>query len=132
MRVAGIQMVDARSGGPVSIRSAVIGAAVDAAWRRLISRLTGPLKAHAEDARRRREALEPQLKELLAPHAGDHAAQMRIREEFYNAHGIRSIDESDCLWGVMAGLLMPLTALVSPRRQTLRHRLAGTLVIRIR
>ena len=131
MRAAGIQMVDARSGGPVSIRSAVIGAAVDVAWRQLISRLTSPLKARSEDVGRR-EALEPQLTQLLAPHAGDHAAQTRIRDEFYTANGIRSIGESHDLWRVMAALLMPLTALISPRRQTLRERLAGTLVIRTR
>lgn len=130
-RMAGIQVVDAQSGGPVSIRSAVIGAAVDGAWRRLvIGQLMAPLKARANESRARREALEPQLRELLRPHAGDLAEQSKIREEFYNANGIRNADEANLLWGVVGDVLMPLTALLSRRRQTIQQRLAGTLVIR--
>lgn len=131
-RVAGIQVVDAQSGGPVTIRSAAVGAMVDAVWRLLIGRLRAPLKARSDAARAQRLALEPQLTELLRPHAGDHAQQMKIREVFYKTHGIRSVDGSEALWGMAGALLMALTALLSPRRQTIRQRLAGTLVIRTR
>lgn len=132
-RTAGIQVVDAQTGGPVSIRSAVIGTVVDAAWRKLvIGQLTAPLKARADASQDRRKALEPQLMEILRQHAGDHPKQAKIREEFYKAHGIRSADEAQLLWGIAAGLLMPLTSLLSSRRQTIQQRLSGTLVTHTR
>jgi hypothetical protein len=117
----------------VSIRSAVIGTVVDAAWRKLvIGQLTAPLKARADASQDRRKALEPQLMEILRQHAGDHPKQAKIREEFYKAHGIRSADEAQLLWGIAAGLLMPLTSLLSSRRQTIQQRLSGTLVTHTR
>jgi hypothetical protein len=129
-RITGIQIVDVRSGGPVTVRSAVLGAFVDALWRRLIRRLMAPVDARSDANRARRQALEPQLSELLRPHAGDGAAQMKIREELYKAHDIPG--ESQLLWRVASAFLMPLTSLLSPRRQTIRQRLTGTLIIRAR
>lgn len=132
-RTAGIQVVDAQTGGPVSVRSAVIGAVVDSAWRKLaVGQLTARPKARAEASRARRRALEPQLKEILRQHAGDHTEQAKIREEFYKTNGIRSADEAQLLWGIAGGVLMPLTSLLSTRRQTIQQRLSGTLVIRTR
>jgi hypothetical protein len=129
-RVAGIQTVDARSGGPVTIRSAVRGALVNVAWRRLIGQLTVPLEARAAADHAQRQALEPQVRELLCPHAGDHAAQLKIREEFDAAHHIKG--NTELPWRVASAVLMPLTSVLSRRRQTIRQRLSGTLVIRTR
>jgi uncharacterized RDD family membrane protein YckC len=124
-RVAGIRCVDARTGGPVTLRSAVVAELVGSGWTRIAGPLVMQVNATGGPAR---EAARRRIEEVRRTHAGDIA---RIHEETMR---IYREDNVSCVPTLLAMLgtasVQPLSALLSPRRQTFLERLAGTVVIR--
>ena len=129
-RIAGIQLVDARTGGLVTVRSVVVRDLAGAAFGFLVRRLTAPLQARSQAAQNRLRALGPQMAALERWHADDRAAQQQAFNEFYKANGVNPLGST--VWLIPDVLAMPLTALLSRHRQTIAQRLSGTLVIRSR
>lgn len=124
-RALGLRRVDARTGGPVSARSAVIRSTFTHAWTRFARGLTGrdeqldseqraAVRAEAEEARRR--------------HPDDPDAATRAAAEVYRRHGV--VRARSCASLVASALLLYVPAIWSPLNQTLPDRLAGIVVVR--
>ena len=125
-RLAAIRTVDARTGGPVSVRSELVGQLVTIVCERLTRRALAPVtRAHE----RRHEAARRRIEEARRAHEGPEAAERAVME------AIRS-EQVSCLPALATGAapsaLRALSALLSPRRQTVDERLAGVVVVRDR
>ncbi|HTU32123.1 MAG TPA: YidC/Oxa1 family membrane protein insertase [Solirubrobacteraceae bacterium] len=129
-RIAGIRVVDARTGGPVTVRSAILGEEFGKVFGLLIRPLTNRLRRRSEADRARLRELQPQIESLGRQYADDGAARQKAIMDLYKAHHVNPLGST--LWTFPGVLLMPLTALFSPTGQTLRQRVSGTLVIRAR
>ncbi len=125
--LVGIRTVDARSGGPVSLRSAVVGQLVELAYEQLVRRVRAPTRRRYE---RRRVDAERRVQEIRATHAGDSEAIQAATAQVYRDNGVNCLASFATSLPVI--LVMPLTALLSPRRQTVADRLAGIVVVRDR
>ncbi len=132
-QIAGIRVVDARTGGPVSIQQAIVREGVGPAWQLLARRLTAPAQ---ERARQRLRDLQPADIEVLIirrEHAGDPDALGRALMSHHEQSAVRPY--ASCL-PALAQLALALAietpGLFSPQHQRLADKLAGTLVIRER
>jgi hypothetical protein len=81
-RVVGLRRVEARTGGPVTIRSALIRFAVTTAWSELIGQLNRPA---GQRLRERGQAIHSEMHDLLDEHAGDPKAQQQAISDRYKA-----------------------------------------------
>jgi hypothetical protein len=125
-RVVGLRRVDARTGGPLSVRSALIGVLFDQA-RQAATRPLSRSRVHA--TRDRRSELAPKLKEIEREHSTDGEGRRRAVEELYRANGIKR--SAGCGWQVAAGVLSQvlLAATAIPDGRTVYDRLTGTIVV---
>lgn len=119
-RTMRIQRADARTGGPVTVRGALIrnwaGRATSAGLRPLAKRAS---KRSTE----RLQALQPQLKELQRAHADDQAGKQQALMSFYKEHNVNPLGA--CVPTLLTLVAPSLAVLFSPRRQSLPDRLAG-------
>jgi uncharacterized RDD family membrane protein YckC len=123
-QLLGLRRVDAHTGGPVGVRSALIRDAVSAAERAL----SRPLLRRAWRRSSERTAeLQPRIDELKRAHADDSVALQRALMELYKDEKLNPL--APCLWGLAGTSVLRLLALWSPRRQTLPDRLAGLVVV---
>jgi hypothetical protein len=127
MRAAGLRRVDARTRGPVSIRSAFVGLLAQTGAER-ISRALG--QPGTERARVRRLAANDEIERMRASRPNEDPKQLIIdAAAIRQRHGA-----STCSWMlprmVVRVAVEQLPALWSRRRQTLTERLAGTVVVR--
>ena len=124
-RVTRIRRVDARTGGPESVRSAVIRALAQLALQQAMQRLNAPARERLAARDAERERVVAQLRATLAD---DPEALKRAIGAIGLARG------RGCLIamarGQALGWVPRLTALLSPRRRTAIDRLAGVAVIR--
>jgi uncharacterized RDD family membrane protein YckC len=123
-RAMGLRRVDARTGGPVSVRSALIHKAVEAASRVLNQRAHRPFYRRLTE---RRDAIQADMREARRAHADDPEARERAVAEVQRRHDIRPW--GCCAMGLLGLLPRYLPALWSPRNQTLPERVAGTIVV---
>jgi hypothetical protein len=128
-RAMGLRRVDARTGGPVSVRSALIRVAVHAASRELSRRFQSPLQQRSLE---RTRGLKAELKEAREIRAGDREAQKRAMAEVLNRSRVRP--SASCgralLSGTLGSVPLYLPALWSARNQTLPERIAGIVTVR--
>lgn len=123
-RIMQVRQVDARTGGPVTVRSALIGVAFTEGWRRAAPRLFAQQRSRAQQ---RLDELQPALKELQHTYRGDPDALNQALSDFYRAHQVNPL--RSCLWQ-LPGLALPqLPALWSARSQTAGEWLSGTVVV---
>lgn len=123
-RIVRIRRVDARTGGPVTIPSAVVRFAAVQTWTHISARYSAPQRRTAERVRSIGLALE----DVQQAHSEDPEEQQQAMPAYYQAH--RANPLSSLPWALI-GIVMPsLPALWSPRRQTAFDRLAGTVVVR--
>ena len=119
-RAMRIRRADALTGGPVTLRSALIRhwaqQATSAGLRPLAKRAS---KRSTE----RMQALQPQLKELQRAHADDEAVQQHALTSFYREHKVNPL--RSCAPTLLTLLAPSLAVLFSPRRQSLPDRVAG-------
>lgn len=121
----GVRRVDAGTGGPVELRSAVVRGVVTTAWQLIGNWLFAPVH---DRAGARRRAIEPEIEELRREHAGDQEALNLAMMRLYEEHKVNP----SCVWVLprMAfSLAQELPAIWSPRNQGLADRLAGTEVV---
>jgi uncharacterized RDD family membrane protein YckC len=124
-RLLGIRRVDARTGGPVSLGAAIVCQLCDYGlkllWRPVTRRVSDRQAERSAEATRG-------IVDFRAAHAGDTA---RIQEEtmaIYRETGTSCVPS--LLTHIVAGWAMPLTALGSPRRQTIADRVSGTVLVK--
>lgn len=126
-RLLRIRRVDARTGGPIGIRSALIGFLVTAAWRELNSRFYRLEPEEEEDRQARLQALKPELDKLRD---SDPAADPDARRQFEE---MARANTRNCLGTVARRLpghfALELPALWSPRHQSISDRLAGIVTV---
>jgi hypothetical protein len=123
--VVGLRRVDARTGGIVSVRSALIGVLFDQAWQAATTRLFG---SRAQRQRDRVSALGPQVRAVERKYADDPGARRRAVREFYKANDVNPLAG----WGwLLAGPVVSQLALAvgSRRGRTVRDRITSTSVI---
>jgi membrane protein insertase Oxa1/YidC/SpoIIIJ len=114
-----------RTGGPISVRSALIDQVFDLAWRAL----TRPLfRSRAERELEPFRALEPQMKEIRRKYPGDRDARQRAMMQFYHANHLNPLAALG--WNLLPDMLSPvLLTLWSRRGQSLPDRLTGTVLV---
>jgi 60Kd inner membrane protein/RDD family len=124
-RVMRIRRADARTGGPVSIRSALISNLA----HRTIAAALAPLAVRATKRHTERmQTLQPELKQIQREHDDDMEARQEALQRFYTEHKVNPL--ASCLPTFVIGLIVPwVPALLSPLRQTIPHRLAGIIWI---
>jgi uncharacterized RDD family membrane protein YckC len=121
-RVMRIRRVDMSSGGPVSVRGALIRHFAKTAIGAGLGGLIRPMTKRATD---RMQALQPQLKELQQAHTDDKTAQQQALTRFYREHKVNPL--RSCGAPVLPLLAPSLAVLFSPRRQNFLDRLAGII-----
>lgn len=122
--VVGLRRVDARTGGPVSVRSAVAGLLFDQALQRVTGTLFRSRTRRWQDLNR---TLEPQLQEINRKYAADPQARQRAVMELYKANGLNL---AGCGLMFVPGFVSQLIlALGAHGGRTVRDRVTGTVVI---
>jgi hypothetical protein len=96
-RVLGLYRVDARTGAPVSIRSALMGAMFDSAWQAATSSLSRP---HISREKERVTALQAEMKEIERNYA-DNEARQKALMQFYKTKGVSPLPA--CAWSLLPG-----------------------------
>lgn len=124
-RLLGIRTVDARTGGPVSVRSVVIHQLVTHLSSSLSRELVRPLQKRESD---RLRDLRPAMDEIRREHAGDTDAKNAAMMRLYTEHDVNQF--RTCLWPLLSAIVVQLPSFLTPRGQTLAEWLAGTIVIR--
>jgi hypothetical protein len=129
MRALGIRRVDARTGGPVSVRSAFIALLLQTSSQGIDGAFGQPALKRAEA---RQQAANDEIERMRASRPdGDPEDLMRDAAAIRRRHGA-----STCTWMLPRMLVRiaveQLPALWSGRRQTLTERLARTVVVRER
>jgi uncharacterized RDD family membrane protein YckC len=126
-RLLGIRRIDARTGGPVPLWAAIVRQLFDLGFERLRR------PAARRDVRRQSEKSAEagrRIEELRAAHPGDTELIQEETIAIYHETGVSCVPM--LLKGVAIGSLVPLTALRSPRRQTIADRLSGTVIVKER
>jgi hypothetical protein len=124
-RAMGIRRVDARTGGPVSVRSILVSEAVRTAWSELHRLVQRPSQRRFEE---RRRLVKAELSEARGYHEGDTEAQKRAMLEVAKRYRLRPW--SWCARGLLGSVPLQLPALWSARNQTAPERVAGIVTVR--
>jgi hypothetical protein len=124
-RAMRIRRAHALTGGPVTIRSALIRY-----WaQRATSAGLRPLaKRASKRSTERMQALQPQFKELQRAHADDKVAQQQALMRFYQEHNVKPF--GSCAPTLLTLVAPSLAVLFSPRRQSLPDRAAGIVWVK--
>jgi hypothetical protein len=126
-RAAGIRRIDARTGGRESPRSALIRIGLGAVLSLALHRLNRPGRERMEH---RRADMDARLTEVRAQFGDDPEALERATTEIERDGGRGCA--SAMIQALALGWAQPLSALLSPRRQTVIERIAGVAVVRDR
>ena len=128
-RAMGLRRVDARTGGPVSVRSTLMRVGVQTASRELSRRVQRPLQQRSSE---RARGLKAELKEAREIRTGDREAQKRAMAEVLKRSQVRP--SASCIRGMLGAMIgnvpLQLPALWSERNQTLPERIAGIVTVR--
>ena len=124
-RAMGLRRVDARTGGPVSVRSALVSGAVRTAWSELDRLVQRPSQRRFEE---RRRFVKAELSEARGYHEGDPEAQKRAMFEVAKRYPLRPW--TWCARGSLGSLPLYLPAPWSARHQTVPERIAGIVTVR--
>ncbi|HTU87449.1 MAG TPA: RDD family protein [Solirubrobacteraceae bacterium] len=123
-RRLGLRRVDVRTGGPLSVRNALVRDLVIGASAQLRSALIKPWRARYEG---RVEALQSEMERVRRTHPNDPAAQQEAMREAVERHDVSPA--RSCAPALVGVALMQAPALWSPLNQTLAERLAGIVVV---
>lgn len=124
-RLLGIHRVDAVTGGPISVRSAVVRRLVNDLCPRLISDISRSSTRWNAEALK---SLAPVLDDIRKQHTDDQEAMHRAMTAAYRERKFNPL--RGCLWPLAGSVAALSPALWSRRRQTLPQRAAGIIVIR--
>ena len=119
-RAMRIRRRDALTGGPVTLRSALISHWVAQATSAALRPVAQRAVARQTE---RMQALKPQLEELQRAHADDKAAQQQAMMSFYREHDVNPV--RSCAPTLLTLVAPSLPILFSPRHQSFPDRMAG-------
>ena len=119
-RALGLRRADVGTGGPVSLRSALIYSAVMVAFRLLARLGSRPWK-------RRMDAARADFKAVQRSHADDPEERHEALREAYRRHHVNPA--TACAPALFGAVVTQAPALWSPLNQTLAERLAGIVVV---
>jgi hypothetical protein len=124
-RLLRLRRVDARTGGPVSVGSALVGELFDSAWRAVTGRLFRSVTSGERD---RIAALRPQMKEIERKYTDDPDGRRRAVIDFYSTNQVNPAARCarPLLQAMIANLLL---ALWTPQGQSTRDRLTRTVLV---
>lgn len=126
-RIVGIRLVDARTGGPVSLRQAILRVGARQGWELMVRRLTVRL---GKAERLEQPDLRSEIEALKREHGDDRDAFQHAMMEMYRENQVRPY--TACLPALIQlplGVAIEAPALWTPLRQGLPDKLAGTIVI---
>ena len=124
-RVVGLRRVDARTRGPVSVRSVLIGLTFDQARQAAAGSL---FRSRVRRERDRLRELAPKLKEIQHRYEADPRARQRAMEDFYKAN--RVSPRGGCGWLAAGPVVSQLVFACAIRDgRTAYDRLTGTIVV---
>lgn len=124
-RALGLRRVDAKTGGIVTVRSALIGVWFDQAWRTSVNSLSA---SRAQRQRERISALDPQLRMVEREYADDPQARLGALMELYKANDVDPF--YGCGWQLAAPIVSQAALTLGTRGgRTLRDRITGTEVV---
>jgi hypothetical protein len=127
-RIAGIRRADARTGGAVSVRSAIVAGGVKRGWEAGAKRLLGPAQERSKSQlEANRRMLEAELEELERRYVSDPEGLERERAALVARRGTNPFPS--CLLAAAGPLSLLLTARLSPRRQNIAELIAGIVVV---
>jgi uncharacterized RDD family membrane protein YckC len=126
MRLMGIHRADARTGGPVTVRSALIRHLVGSGISRLVSRRL--LTPRLERQQAELQGLQADVDAARRQHPDDPHAQQRAIMEVYQGSGVGL---RSCCWiPVVFAVINDLIILFTPRHQSPADWAAGVVVVR--
>jgi hypothetical protein len=124
-RVLGLRRVDARTGGPVTAQSALIGSLFELT-RQELTRLL--FRTEAQGERARRDALRAQLGAIGHTHAADTQACQQAVTEFHQTNEFNPL--ATCGRAALGPVISQVTLAVAIQDgRTMYDRLTGTIVI---
>jgi uncharacterized RDD family membrane protein YckC len=123
-RLMGIRAVDARTGGPVTVRTVIIRNAVQIIEKAALREARRPGEAGAQA---RHDALKSRRDEIRREYANDPEGERRAMRELYRDNAANPL--MSCAPFLIAGVADQLAMFVTPRRQTLHELLTGTIVV---
>ena len=124
-RALGLRRVDARTGGPISVRSVLVRTAFQTVSRELRRPVNRPFERRLAE---RGELVEAELAEVRRIHANDAKARARASLDVYKRHGFGPA--APIVRALVKVLPLYLPAVWSPRNQTLPERAAGIVTVR--
>lgn len=126
-RIVGIRLVDARTGGPVSLRQATLRAGSRQGWQLLVRGLT----ARQRKAKQLKDRdLHSKAEALKRAHEDDRDAFQHAMMEMYKENQVRPyVSCLPALAQLPLGLAIEAPALWTPLQQGLPDKLAGTIII---
>lgn len=124
-RIFGLRRVDARTGGPVSFRSAAAGLLLDQVLQRIVGASSRARMRRLENLGR---ALESQREEVERMHPDDPQARRRALQELCRENGVAL---SGCVATLPDSGTVSLMVLewAAPGGRTVRDRVTGTAVV---
>jgi len=126
-RLLGLRRVDARTGGPVGIRAALIGLAVRRARRELLKRALAPIQRRSTE---RQAAVAPLVKAAQREHRDDQQAMSEAMMATYREHGVNPLASGAApLAMYLAGAVLIDAPALWLTGRTLGDLLAGTVVV---
>jgi 60Kd inner membrane protein/RDD family len=124
-RALGLRRVDARTGGPVTFRSAVMRSVATRLWGQATRSLVRPWQTRQSE---RLKAIQAEVREVQRAHADDQGAANRAVMEIYKRERVNPV--SSCVPSLIAATAPQLPAIWSSLNQTIPERLAGVVVVR--
>ena len=120
-----IRRVDIRTGGPITLRAALIQNLVSQGSSVAWSKVTRPLTKRSKS---RLAEIRPELDELERVHADDPVARQEATMRLYEDHKVNP--SASCLATLLSIFVFrTLPVLLSPLRQSLPDRVAGIVVV---
>jgi hypothetical protein len=120
----GLRRADARTGGPITVRSAAIGFAVHTASGAVLSELFSPLERYQQ---RRLDSLRPKVEEIEDRYRDDETARQNGLMQLYRRENANPF--GGCVLVIPRLLVGLAPSLFDPYHRSLADRVAGIIVL---
>lgn len=123
-RRMGLRTVELATGGPVSVRAALVRFGAVAAWKRLVEL---PFRPREKRMAQRYEGLNEELKEIRRRHAHDEGARRSAEMRVFQGRGINAF--ASCGWALGRIVLNLVPIWLTPRHRSIPDLVAGLVVV---
>jgi hypothetical protein len=123
-RLVRIRPADARTGGPVTLRQALVRQAARGLLAELSRKFLAPVQQRQKE---KLDAVQPEVKRIQQEHAGDPEARQKALIAYYKTANVNPL--ASCAPGLIPHVPAALWTLFSPQHQTPFNQLAKIVVI---